>query len=199
MKLQSGIYFLISSDVVVYVGKTKRWPWRLKEHSLAGDYKFDRSKFLEYPDDELLKWESAYIRKYNPKYNTYCKRKQRKMKFRKLTEKSFVGFGNHKDRTVGTLISLGKSKEIISMYFKLSHITFFDDVLEKIGITEEWRIEKPGTNYEKFRFFIESHPKVFPPDAHEKRLFIDAKITRKHISQITNSKSELMRRNRKYT
>lgn len=33
--------------------------------------------------------------------------------------------------------------------YNLSNISFLDDILEEIGITEDWRIEKPGKNSEK--------------------------------------------------
>lgn len=47
------------------------------------------------------------------------------------------------------------------MYFTLSHITFFDDVLDLLGITDEWRIQKPGVDKDKgnnFAFAV--HPEL---------------------------------------
>lgn len=76
---------------------------------------------------------------------------------RKLTGKSTLNFGKYKDSTVDTLIGMKKNKNLVSIYFKLSKITFIDNILDQLGITEEYRIEKPGTNKTLFRKFAEEN------------------------------------------
>jgi hypothetical protein len=73
---------------------------------------------------------------------------------RTLTKKSKLNFGKYKDCTVEQLIGMRKQKDLISAYFKLSTINFNDEVLNEIGITEEYRIEKPNTDKEKYFEFI---------------------------------------------
>ena len=63
---------------------------------------------------------------------------------RKLTKKSTLNFGKFKDYTVEHLFGMKKQIELTSIYFKLSTITFTDDILDELGITEEFRIEKPS-------------------------------------------------------
>lgn len=73
---------------------------------------------------------------------------------RKMTFKSILNFGKNKDLTVLRMFELGKTRELISIYFKLSKITFTDDVLDTIGITEEYRIKKPGSNKKRYLDFL---------------------------------------------
>lgn len=143
---ETGIYFLIKSNKVIYVGQTTRWPWRLKEH-VNNLMDFDSHKFIPYPESELNMWERAYIKRYRPQYNyahnetAKNKRwkslgvKYRFMKFRKLTEKSLIAFGPFKDMTVGQMLKSGKQYKLISIYYRMSHITFFDEILDTLGIS----------------------------------------------------------------
>jgi len=73
---------------------------------------------------------------------------------RVLTRKSKFGFGKMKDLTMQEILNLGKKKELISTYYKLSSINFIDDILEELGIVDEWVIEKPGTDKELFVKFL---------------------------------------------
>lgn len=68
---------------------------------------------------------------------------------RKLSRKSVLWFGKHKDRTVQQVIDLKNFRALRWYYFNLSGVSFLDDVLDEIGITEEYRIEKPGKDPEK--------------------------------------------------
>ena len=61
---------------------------------------------------------------------------------RKLTRKSTLNFGKFKDYTVEHLFGMKKQIELTSIYFKLSTITFTDDILNELVIDEEYRIEK---------------------------------------------------------
>ena len=73
---------------------------------------------------------------------------------RKLTKKSTLKFGKFKDCTVEHLFGMKKQIELTSIYFKLSTITFSDDILEELGITKEFRIEKPSKNLELYQVFM---------------------------------------------
>jgi hypothetical protein len=73
---------------------------------------------------------------------------------RKLTKKSTLKFGKFKDYTVGHLFGMKKQIELTSIYFKLSTITFTDDILDELGITEEYRIAKPSKNVELYKEFM---------------------------------------------
>jgi hypothetical protein len=73
---------------------------------------------------------------------------------RKLTKKSTLNFGKFKDYTVEHLFGMKKQIELTSIYFKLSTITFTDDILDELGITEEWRIIKPSKNVELYQDFM---------------------------------------------
>lgn len=74
---------------------------------------------------------------------------------RKLTRKSTLKFGKFKDYTVDHLFSMKKERELTAIYFKLSNISFMDDVLDDLGITIEYRIEKPSKNLELYSKFME--------------------------------------------
>ncbi len=73
---------------------------------------------------------------------------------RKLTEKSTINFGKYKKETVLQLLSMKKEKDLVAMYFKLSTISFTDEVLNTLGITEEYRIDKPGKNLTIYNLFL---------------------------------------------
>jgi len=73
---------------------------------------------------------------------------------RKLTKKSILKFGKFKDYTVGHLFGMKKQMELTSIYFNLSTITYTDDILDELGITEEYRIEKPSKNVELYEDFM---------------------------------------------
>ncbi len=63
-----------------------------------------------------------------------------------LTRKSTHKFGyeENRDLTVQQLLDLGKHKTMISSYFGLDRISYIDDVLDELGITEDMRLKKPA-------------------------------------------------------
>ena len=77
---------------------------------------------------------------------------------RKLARKSRLGFGYQdiKSITIQDIMTMNKHKELIKIYFGLDKITFMDDILDELGITEDMRIEKPG----KIRDYEERDLKV---------------------------------------
>jgi len=73
---------------------------------------------------------------------------------RTLTVKSKLKFGKYKDYTVEHIFGMRKQKTLISIYFNLSNITFMDDILDELGITEEFRIDKPSKDNELYKVFL---------------------------------------------
>lgn len=73
---------------------------------------------------------------------------------RTLTKKSTLNFGTYKNSTVEVLFGMRKQIDLTSIYFKLSNITFTDEILNELGITEEFRIPKPSKNVELYEEFI---------------------------------------------
>ena len=68
---------------------------------------------------------------------------------RTLTEKSVMGFGKYYDLIVKYLLDLNKTTYLRWCYFNSSKITFTDEILEKIHIPNDFKIEKPGKCPEK--------------------------------------------------
>lgn len=62
---------------------------------------------------------------------------------RKLTRKSLLKYGWHRDKCVQELLD-NDPLILIRDYFRLSSTTFVDEILDELGIQTEERIEKPG-------------------------------------------------------
>ena len=65
---------------------------------------------------------------------------------RTLTEKSYMNHGKFRGNRVRNILNLGISGKtsIVWYYYNSSMISFCDELLNELGITEELRIEKPG-------------------------------------------------------
>jgi len=74
---------------------------------------------------------------------------------RKLTFKSLLKNGRHADKTVQQVIDTGYRgiKDLQGTYFRMSRITFVDEVLDELEIPEEYRIEKPGKDQDRLGEF----------------------------------------------
>lgn len=84
---------------------------------------------------------------------------------RKLTKKSTLKFGKYKKYTVEHLLGMKMQKALISIYFKLSNITFVDEILDELGISEEYRIPKPSKNVDLYQdFMFEKYGKKRKPN-----------------------------------
>ena len=59
-----------------------------------------------------------------------------------------MNFGRHHDLTVQNLLDLKKHPYLRWVYFNSSNITFMDNILETIGVKEQFKIHKPGTHKE---------------------------------------------------
>jgi len=67
---------------------------------------------------------------------------------RVLTRKSILGFGyaEYRDLSVQMLLDLNKHNLLIDVYYGLEKIDFIPDILDELGITEEFRIIKPSND-----------------------------------------------------
>lgn len=66
-----------------------------------------------------------------------------------------MGFGGFetRDLSVQMLLDLNKGFLLVNAYFHLEKIDFTEDILLELGITEEFRIPKPGKDYNKCKEF----------------------------------------------
>lgn len=65
-----GVYFLVESDEVVYVGQSVNTTSRIRSHLSENQKRFDRSFMMPVPETELDAIEGAFIRALKPKYNS---------------------------------------------------------------------------------------------------------------------------------
>ena len=74
---------------------------------------------------------------------------------RVLTRKSILGYGRfqYRDLSVQMILDIGQKNILINSYFGLEKIDFTPDILDELGISNEFIIEKPGKNYELKREF----------------------------------------------
>jgi hypothetical protein len=70
------------------------------------------------------------------------------VRLRTLTAKSIIGFGRYRDLSVQQMIDIHKVIYLRWMYFNCFGISFTEDVLNRIGVFSNLRIEKPGANTE---------------------------------------------------
>jgi len=74
------------------------------------------------------------------------------IRLKTLTEKSLIPIGKvHRTETVGDLIESKRYEYLRYLYYTVSKLTFIDTVLEKIGITSDNKIEKPGIHNKCFK------------------------------------------------
>lgn len=208
---ECGIYFLIKRRKVVYIGQSTDFISRLFAHkNQAMDY--DRFRFIRCSPDKLDYYERRWIRIFKPAHNTNHKPKdmivkkplfkkaKKYMRFRKMTRKSMIGFGKYSDYKVQHFLDTNRNIVLIDMYYNLSHITFFDDILLDLGITPEFRIEKPGTNHDKGVEFKSIH---YSEEIRLRQLTRDVYIRRnanntlKVIQNIENDKAFLRNKNQR--
>jgi hypothetical protein len=98
-----------------------------------------------------------------------------------LTRKSILGFGNYdvRDLSIQMLLDLRKYNVLICAYYNLGKIGFTDDILDELGITPEYRIEKPGKSEEKrILFFSNRLDKM--TDKEKLIYFSTSKIDKQH-------------------
>lgn len=66
----TGIYFLVSENSIVYVGRSVSFITRLQDHLRDEGKTFDRVYFLPCSSEEIDHLERAYIQKFRPPLNT---------------------------------------------------------------------------------------------------------------------------------
>ncbi len=79
---------------------------------------------------------------------------------RTMTRKSRLGFGKYKDLTIQHIIDMRLNSVLVSSYFKLTSINYIEDILQEIGISEEYRIEKPSSDREMYYKFLKDKDKI---------------------------------------
>lgn len=120
---------------------------------------------------------------------------------RKLTEKSTLKFGMYDNVPIYNLLDLKKYSYLRWVYYNSSNITFLDSILEEIGITEEYYIDKPGKNTELGIELndIKKSKMPFKNKQHIKKVIRCSKIHKKMSATVTNnikySKGSLQARN----
>jgi excinuclease UvrABC nuclease subunit len=68
----SGVYVLIDSDDVVYVGKSFDIESRVAQHARRGRFSFQQAFCLETAANEMDAFEGFLIRMFNPRHNKNC-------------------------------------------------------------------------------------------------------------------------------
>lgn len=127
-----------------------------------------------------------------------------------MARKSVFEGGTCDNCSVQQMLNLKAWKTLRWIYYNCSNISFLPDILDEIGITEEWRIAKPGTDKEKGKEldkkFHERFNKMLSSISHEdptKAIVIYKRTMRrsKAISQFRNhdrsifNKGAMQRRN----
>lgn len=69
VKVLCGVYFLIRTERVVYVGQSVNVHARMSGHILEGSKTFDRIAFIECHPEQLDVWETLYIHIFKPELN----------------------------------------------------------------------------------------------------------------------------------
>lgn len=123
------------------------------------------------------------------------------VRLRTLTEKSVIGFGRYSDSTVGMLISYEKTHYLRWCYFNFESITFTDDILSKIHIPNNFRINKPGKDLIKHTELNEHIMNKIPAfaklkkESHLRRVRMASYVSAKKQDLFYYSKGNLQRKN----
>jgi hypothetical protein len=94
---------------------------------------------------------------------------------RKLSRKSQLKFGSMADMTVQMALDLGLKEraKLVWYYYNSSNITYMDDILDELKITENLRIKKPSKEPYLFRVWkgksLTDNERMGLANANEKR------------------------------
>ena len=69
---------------------------------------------------------------------------------RTLARKSIMTGGPHEGLSVQMIINMGRQWRLAYTYFRYGMLSFLPDILDELGITEQFRIDKPGSDLEMF-------------------------------------------------
>lgn len=84
------------------------------------------------------------------------------IRLRTLAWKSILGFGKYHDLSVQEIYNLHNTRYLRWCYFNCSMISFNDEILEKLKIYDDYKIDKPGKDpelHEKLNSLIKSYMK----------------------------------------
>ena len=70
------------------------------------------------------------------------------IRLRTLTRKSKLGFGKYSDDPIWFVLQNKHTQYLRWCYYCNSTINFTDDILDEIGISKDYKIDKPGVNEE---------------------------------------------------
>lgn len=108
------------------------------------------------------------------------------IRLRSLTRKSKLGFGKHANLSIQDMINVSMHAYLRWVYFFASNITFTDDILSEIGITNKYRISKPGIDKKKFNQIFDEYGEKLP---YSKKRISEARkksFKHQHIRRIRN-------------
>lgn len=120
---------------------------------------------------------------------------------RTLAPQSVMLFGKFTDCTVDQLMVLNRHVYLRWVYYNCSMISFNEHILECLDITDEWLIDKPGTNPEmhnRLKVFKASKPLgdfQMKSDARQKRRKQLAQFKYGRAGRYVESKSQMQARN----
>jgi len=123
------------------------------------------------------------------------------IRLRIMTEKSIIGFGKYTDLSVGNLLAQLKTKELRWIYYNCSMLSFMPNILDLIYITDEFKIQKPGTNKELGQQLNEICKKRmsgftnFKIANHTRRVLKSKMTASRKVDNIRFSKGTLQRKN----
>ena len=83
------------------------------------------------------------------------------IRLRTMARKSVFNDGKYEGYSVQQVIDLKAFNYLRWRYYNSSMVSFLPDILDEIGISEEWRIVKPGTDPNKYNKLEEKKLKAY--------------------------------------
>ena len=74
--------------------------------------------------------------------------KDAKIYLRILTKKSKIGMGEYSNLEIQYFLEKREHEYLRRTYFNQERISFTEEILNELGIIKEYKIKKPGINYE---------------------------------------------------
>ena len=120
---------------------------------------------------------------------------------RTLAKKSILGFGKYADMTIKNLLDLNRTTYLRWIYYNMDMISFSNEILEEIKISDDFKIQKPGKAPEKHDLLndilwdkIGSFNK-FKQESHRKKVRKARAVNRSIVDKKRFSKANLTRIN----
>lgn len=83
------------------------------------------------------------------------------IRLRTMARKSVFSIGKLEGLSVQQALNLKLYGVLRWYYYNCSMVSFLPEILDELGITDEWRIEKPGTDLDAYERFREWKEKSF--------------------------------------